>query len=98
VFDWEDAHIATLEALGRSADAQAARLKCFERSLNDEYLRAYLQKLPAFEDVESEQRAIVLAAKHPQYLQALCFLLNWPLALGRAAELIVQRRDSLDGG
>jgi hypothetical protein len=97
VFDWEDAHIATLEALGRSADAQTARWQCFERSLRSEYLTAYLQQLPAFEDVEAEQRAIDLAAEHPKHLEALCFLLNWPSALGRAAELIVQRRDTLDG-
>jgi len=97
VFDWEDAHIATLEALGRSADAQTARWQCFARCLRSTYLEDFLQRLPDFEDVEAEQRAIDLAAEHPMRLEALCFLLNWPSALGRAAELIVQRRDSLDG-
>jgi hypothetical protein len=33
-FEWEDARIDVLEALGRADDAQAARWGCFERSLS----------------------------------------------------------------
>lgn len=38
-FDYEDAKIAVLEALGRADDAQAARWRCFERSLSASHLR-----------------------------------------------------------
>jgi len=33
-FEWEDARIDVLEALGRADDAQAARWGCFERALS----------------------------------------------------------------
>ena len=39
-FDWEDARIDTLEALGRPEDAQVARLAVFERFLSETHLRA----------------------------------------------------------
>ena len=42
-FEWEDARIDVLEALGRADDAQAARWGCFERSLSSTHLRAYLK-------------------------------------------------------
>jgi uncharacterized protein DUF6880 len=57
-FDWEDARIDALEALGRGDEAQAARWSCFERALSAEHLRAYLKRLPDFEDGEAEARAL----------------------------------------
>ena len=57
-FDWEDARIDVLEALGRADEAQAARWRCFERSLSATHLRAYLTRLPDFDDVEAEEKAL----------------------------------------
>lgn len=93
--DWETTHIATLEALGRADDAQQARWNGFARCLSSELLRAYLAKCPAFEDGEAEERAIALAMAYPNLTQSLCFLLWWPTALGRGAELVVRRRSPL---
>jgi hypothetical protein len=95
-FEWEDARIDVLEALGRDKDAQAARLGCFERSLSSAHLRAYLKRLPDFDDVEAEEKALEYAQRSRNLLQALSFLVSWP-ALNRAANLVLQRSDELDG-
>ncbi|MBC1261593.1 hypothetical protein FQK07_10025 [Synechococcus sp. BSF8S] len=94
---WEHTHIAALQALGRTEEAQAARWNCFERCLDGTLLRAYLDQLPAFEDVEAEQRAIAHALAYPSLTQSLCFLLSWPSALAHTAELVVKRRSELEG-
>ncbi len=62
-FEWEDARIDVLDALGRSDDAQAVRWSCFERSLSLTHLRAYLKRLPDFDEIEAENRALDYAAK-----------------------------------
>ena len=49
-FDWEEARIAVLDALGRGDEAQTARWSCFERALSAEHLRAYLKRLPDFDE------------------------------------------------
>jgi hypothetical protein len=95
-FEWEDARIDVLEALGCADDAQAARWGCFERSLSIPHLRAYLKRLPDFDDVEAEKKALDYAQQSPNLLQALSFLISWP-ALNRAANLVLQRSDELDG-
>ena len=95
-FDWEDARIDVLEALGRADDAQAARWACFERALSSTHLRAYLKRLPDFDDVEAEEKALDYAQRSHNLLQALSFLVSWP-ALNRAANLVMQRSDELDG-
>jgi hypothetical protein len=95
-FEWEDARIAVLEALGRADDAQAARWGCFERSLSSAHLRAYLKRLPDFDEVEAEKKALDYAQRSRNLLQALSFLVSWP-ALNRAANLVLQRSDELDG-
>jgi hypothetical protein len=95
-FEWEDARIDVLEALGRADDAQAARWGCFERSLSSTHLRAYLKRLPDFADVEAEEKALNYAQRSRNLLQALSFLVSWP-ALDRAANLVLQRSDELDG-
>ena len=41
-----------------AAEAQADRWSCFERSLSILHLRAYLKRLPDFDDVEAEGRAL----------------------------------------
>ncbi len=45
-FEWEDARIDTLDALGRNGEAQTARWLCFERALSAKHLRAHLKRLP----------------------------------------------------
>ena len=95
-FDWEDARIVALDALGRDNDARAARWSCFERALSEEHLRAYLKRLPDFEDVDAEQRALDHAEHYKSPLQALAFLVSWP-ALDRAARLVISRAAELDG-
>lgn len=95
-FEWEDARIDVLDALGRGDEAQAARLSCFERSLSARHLRAYLKQLPDFDDVEAEERALDHAERYKSLLQALSFLVSWP-ALERAARMVVERAAELDG-
>ena len=95
-FDWEDARIDVLEALGRRDEAQAVRWSCFERALSAQHLRAYLKRLPDFDDVEAEQRALDYAERYNDLLQALTFLVSWP-ALDRAARLVTVRAAELDG-
>jgi hypothetical protein len=95
-FEWEDARIDVLEALGRADDAQAARWGCFERSLSSTHLRAYLKRLPDFDDLEAEKKALDYAQRSRNLLQALSFLISWP-ALDRAADLVLHRSDELDG-
>lgn len=95
-YDWEDARIDTLEALGRSEEAQAMRRACFDDGLSADHLRAYLKQLRDFEDFEAEANALDRVQSHESVLQALAFLVNWP-ALDRAADLVVNRADELDG-
>lgn len=95
-FDWEDARIDVLEALGRGDEAQAARWSCFERALSAEHLRAYLKRLADFDDVEAEERALDYAEHYNSVRQALSFLVSWP-ALDRAARLVTGRVAELDG-
>jgi hypothetical protein len=95
-FDWEDARIEVLEALGHNDQAQAARWWCFERFLSAEHLRAHLKRLPDFDDVEAERRALDHVENSKHLLPALAFLVAWP-ALDRAAKLVIRRAKELDG-
>jgi hypothetical protein len=94
--DWENARIDTLDTLGLSDEAQAARWSCFERALSGEHLRAYLERLPDFDDVEAEERALNRVERHGDVLQALAFLVSWP-ALDRSARLVISRARELNG-
>jgi hypothetical protein len=95
-FAWEDARIAVLEALGNADAAQAARWECFERSLSSTHLRAYLKRLPDFEDLEAEKKALDYVQRSRNLLHALSFLVSWP-ALDRAANLVLQHSSEWDG-
>ena len=94
--EWEQTRADTLEALGRTKEAQDFRWTCFERSLAPEHLRAYLKRLPDFDDAEAEGRAMQHALGHPEMLRALWFLITWP-ALEKAAQLVANRASELDG-
>lgn len=94
--DWQRVRIDVLDALGRSRDAQNERWAIFERGLNAEYLRAFIQRLPDFDDEEAESRALAHASQYPSFHQALAFLIDWP-AHDLAAELVLARHGELDG-
>jgi hypothetical protein len=94
--EWSDARIATLDALGQREEAQQQRWDVFCKSLSIPHLRAYLQRLDDFEDVEEEERALQLAEEHPRPLLALAFLVSWP-ALPRAARFVIRHREHWDG-
>jgi hypothetical protein len=95
-FEWEDARIDALGALGRSDEAQAARWSCFERSLSARHLRDHMKRLPDFEDFDAEQRALGYAERYGSLLQTVSFLVSWP-ALDRAARVVIGRAKELDG-
>ena len=91
-----DLRIAALEALGRKDEAQAVRWRHFKRFLSVEHLRAYLKRLPDFEDFEAEQKALDFAAAHKQAARGLAFFIEWR-ALDRADRLVRERLTALDG-
>jgi hypothetical protein len=95
-FDWEEVRLDVMETLGRKDEAQAFRWQCFERTLNSAHLRAYLKRLPDFDDLEAEERAISYTLKVSNAHQALAFLVSWP-ALDKAATLVTERSRELDG-
>ena len=94
--EWEQARIDVLEALGRAEEAQDFRWERFAATLNLTHLRAYLRKLPDFDDVEAEQRAMAHALAFEDIHQALAFLIAWP-DVRRASELVLGRARALDG-
>ena len=93
---WHDVRINTLEVLGRSYDAQILRWQRFEQELDEDSLKAYIKKLPDFDDIDAEERALEFASNHPSLLIALSFLTRWP-ALDQAAAMVEQRARELDG-
>lgn len=93
---WQDIRLDVLEALCRRQEAQAFRLACFTRDLSADLLRAYLKRLPDFEDIEAEERAMAHAASYPDVFAALVFFLGWP-ALDQAARLLQDRHGDLTG-
>ena len=88
--------IDALEQLGRRTEAQAVRWRLFEQTLSVGLLRAYLRALPDFEDDAALDRAFDLASRHPNTMEALTFLTQWP-NLAAAAELTLGRASELDG-
>jgi hypothetical protein len=92
----EALRIEALEATGRLKEAQAARWALFRSELSIPMLRAYLARLPDFEDVEYEEAALDWVQAHPKALDALAFLTDWP-DRRRAGALARKRLKSLDG-
>jgi hypothetical protein len=64
--------------------------------LNNAHLRDYLKRLPEFEDIEAEERAMATALGFPEIHQALAFLISWP-KLEKAAALVLGRVRELNG-
>jgi len=94
--EWQDTRLEVLEALDRKKEAQAFRWSCFESTLNSEYLRDFLKRLPDFEDIEAEDRAMDHAAALPRVTPALGFFLDWP-SPDRAARLLIDRNSEING-
>ena len=94
--EWHDSRIAVLEALDRHSEAQQLRWQWFSQTLSIPHVRAYLKRLNDFEDVEAEERALLLAEQHPVSLLGLQALVEWP-ALGRAAQHVLAHGDTWDG-
>jgi hypothetical protein len=94
--EWQLARAETLETLGRYDEIQADRWRWFEQSLSDIHLRAFLKRLPDFDDMDAEERAFAHARTFPDVHQALAFFLRWP-ALGQAAKLVINRPAELNG-
>ena len=93
-FDWETVWIHYLELAGRPDEAQATRWASFERTLSAERAKAYVKRLPDFDDVEAEERVFATAAAHPDAERALTLLVDWP-ALPEAARFTAARGDEL---
>jgi hypothetical protein len=75
---------------------QRLRWAAFEERLSSIRLRAYLKKLPDFEDVEAEGRAMRHALGFRSFPAALDFLRGWP-DQARAAQLMLTRAAEIDG-
>jgi hypothetical protein len=92
-----DLRLQALEALGQMEEAQQARWIHFRKTLNADYLRAYLRRLPDFADFEFEQKAFDIAATHRSAETALAFFVTWP-DLPRADRIVRERLSELEGG
>jgi hypothetical protein len=93
---WEATYIEALEATDRQDEAQRLRWAAFEERLSADRLRAYLKRLPDFDDVEAEERAIKHALGFRSFAVALNFFTEWP-DQARAAELVLARASEIDG-
>jgi hypothetical protein len=93
---WEETYIEALETTGKKDEAQRLRWAAFEQRLSVGQLRAYLKRLPDFEDVEAEERAMKHALGFRSFSAALGFLTEWP-DQARAAQLVLARASEIDG-
>jgi hypothetical protein len=93
---WENVYIEVLDATGQEDKAQTLRWAAFEDRLSAPHLRAYLKKLPDFDDVEAEDRAMAHALGFRHFSTALAFLQEWP-DQNRAAQLVLARASEIDG-
>ncbi|ESQ77262.1 DUF6880 family protein [Asticcacaulis sp. AC402] len=93
---WQTQRLTALEALNRGEEAQVFRLKVFHDSLNREFLKAYLKRLPDFDDIEAEEAAMDFVLTYPDVHAALNFLIAWP-ALDHAAKLVMARSADIRG-
>jgi hypothetical protein len=93
---WQEIYIEALDEAGQKEQAQQLRWAAFEERLSTIQLRAYLKKLPDFDDVEAEQRAMRHALDFKSFPAALDFLRGWP-DQARAARLVLTRATEIDG-
>lgn len=94
--DWHRVRIDALEASGMVDDAQRERWQLFETNLDRGYLKAFIKRLPDFDDVEAEMKALAYARRFPDFHQALSFFLEWP-AIDEAGRMVLDRHAELNG-
>jgi hypothetical protein len=94
--DWEVVYIDALEATGQAEQAQRLRWAAFEERLSVDRLRAYLKRLPDFEDVAATDRAMAYALGFRSFSTALQFFHAWPEPR-QAARLVLERHAEIDG-
>lgn len=85
-----------LTALGQVEAAQALRRQRFGETLAPALLRAHLEALPDFEDIEAEEAAFALALDHADPMAALRFFLAWPRD-DLAARVVIRHRAAWSG-
>jgi len=93
---WEETYIEALEATGKKEESQRSRWQAFEARLSADRLRVFLKRLPDFEEVEAEQRAMKHALSYRNFAAALAFFTDWPDQV-RVAELVLTRSSEIDG-
>jgi hypothetical protein len=93
---WEEAYIDALDAAGQAEEAQRLRYAAFEDRLSVAHLRAYLKRLPDFEDIEAEDRAMQHVLEVRNFSSALNFFYEWP-DQAHAAQLVIARSAEIDG-
>ena len=94
--EWEETYIEALEATGKKDEAQRLRWTAFEERLSVEQLRAYLKRLPDFDDVDAEERAMKHALGFSSFAAALGFFVEWPNQ-EQAARLVLERTSEING-
>jgi hypothetical protein len=67
-----------LDATGQQEKAQQLRWAAFEERLSSSHLRAYLKKMPDFDDVEAKERAMAHVPGFKDFSTALAFFQEWP--------------------
>ncbi|HEY2659797.1 MAG TPA: hypothetical protein VGI79_08760 [Caulobacteraceae bacterium] len=97
VHDWEDVFLDALEADGQVDLAQELRWAAFEKRLAADRLRAFLKRLPDFDDIQAEDRALAYAGRFSNFTDALRFFIAWS-APAQAADLILSRPAEIDAG
>ncbi|MDP2079610.1 MAG: hypothetical protein U0934_20875 [Pseudotabrizicola sp.] len=95
-YDLDAVYEECLEKLGTREDLKQHLWETFTQTLQGIALRKYLKLMPAFDDIEAEDRALALAETHPHLGAAIHFLIGWP-DHSRAARMIAARADELDG-
>jgi hypothetical protein len=94
--EWEETYIEALEATGEQDEAQQLRWAAFAERLSVDRLRAYLKRLPDFDDVEAEERAMKHALGFTIFAAALGFFVEWPNQV-QAAQLVLARPSEING-
>lgn len=94
--NWVNLRIEALEASGKTGEAQSLRLQTFRQKYDPLYLRAYLKRLPDFDDVEAEDAELDAMITAQDTTLALRLLVQWP-SLDRAARLVNLRSKEVDG-
>jgi len=93
---WHQVRTSVLQALGRTAEAQALRWSTFEATLNTGMLEDYISQLEGFDDVVARDKAADHAASFFDVHLALQFLINQRNP-ETAAKMIETRFSEIDG-